>query len=230
MAFSSVRDPASSCFGASDSGPVATVPLIVVDIAGAQANALAQLVPLLGCGEEAAALAFDDLADREHDPAVDEALRGIADEERIHEQLLLSLMAGLPPVDVTASRRAARRFHIDLGRGSDEAHLARIAAVDAGVCTILSRLLRPGAPLASDHRVALLLARIRHDESRHVMLSRRIAIARGDRRAIEAAAAAARIALADVLTLAADAFETLEVDPGRLLADLRRLPNGLLRA
>jgi demethoxyubiquinone hydroxylase (CLK1/Coq7/Cat5 family) len=193
------------------------------------AHGLAQLVPLLGCGEEAAALAFDGLAANDGDPATAVALKVIADEERVHDSLLHCLADSLPAVKTVAVRRAARRFHIDLGRGSTLAHLARIAAIDAGVCTILSRLLRPRSPVAGDRAVANILARIRLDETRHVRLSRSLVLARADGRQFEDIAQAAREALASVLMLAADAFEVLEVDPAQLRADIGSLPRGLLR-
>lgn len=194
------------------------------------ARALARLVPLLGCGEEAAALAFDGLASRDGDPATAAALRTIAEEERVHDGMLHVLAASLPVVPTAALRRAARRFHIDLGRGSTLAHLARIAAIDAGVCTILSRLLRPTSPVTGDRAVANMLARIRSDETRHVRLSRSLVLARADGHLFEDVAQSAREALASVLMLADDAFEALAVDPSKLRADICRLPHGLLRA
>lgn len=216
------------CFGARRVRPHAAS--IDVRLGNDAAEALALLVPLLGCGEEAAALAFDGLAAHDSDPATAAALGAIAEEERVHDSLLHGLAAGLPAVQTAALRREARRFHIHLGRGSRLAHLARIAAIDAGVCTILSRLLRPGTPVAGDPDVAGMLVRIRHDETRHVRLSRSLVLERADGRAFEDVAAAAREALANVVMLAADAFDALAVDPARLQADLTALPPGLLRA
>jgi hypothetical protein len=193
------------------------------------AYGLALLVPLLGCGEEAAALAFDGLAANDSDPATAEALMVIAEEERVHDGLLHCLAESLPIVETAEVRRAARRFHIDLGRGSTLVHLARIAAIDAGVCTILSRLLRPNSQVAGDRAVANMLARIRLDETRHVRLSRSLILARANGRQFEDVAQSAREALADVLMLAADAFEALEIDPAQLRTDITSLPRGLLR-
>ncbi len=204
-------------------------PRLGARLLGRRTFALARLVPLLGCGEEAAALAFDGLAASDGDPACAAALKEIAQEERVHDALLQCLAASLPVVDTAALRRAARRFHVDLGRGSSLAHLARIAAIDAGVCTILSRLLRAGSPVADDEAVAAMLKRIRLDEARHVRLSRSIVLARADGRRFEDAAQAAREALANVVMLAADALEDLEVDAARLRFDLAALPHGLLR-
>ncbi len=219
--------PTTFCFGA-HRDPVRMRP-IDVGLDDRPAFALALLVPVLGCGEEAAALAFDGLAANDGDPATATALRMIAEEERVHDGLLHCLAASLPVVATAAVRRAARRFHIDLGRGSTLAHLARIAAIDAGVCTILSRLLRPHSPIAGDRGVANMLARIRLDETRHVRLSRSLVLARADGRRFEDVAQSAREALANVLMLGADAFEALEVDPAQLRTDIRSLPRGLLR-
>lgn len=216
------------CFDSSRAPPRAAP--IDVRLGVDAATALATLVPLLGCGEEAAAIAFDGLAARDGDPATAAALRTIADEERVHDSLLHGLAEALPSVSTEALQQEARRFHIHLGRGSTLTHLARIAAIDAGVCLILSRLLRSGTPVSGDHAVSRMLARIRRDETRHVRLSRSLVLGRADGRPFEDVAAAAREALANVITLAADAFEGLAVDPARLQADLRALPQGLLRA
>ncbi len=219
--------PTTFCFSANRAAVVVRPIDVMLD--DRCAFALALLVPLLGCGEEAAALAFDGLAANDGDSAIAAALRVIADEERVHDGLLHCLGASLPFVPTAELRRSARRFHINLGRGSTLPHLARISAIDAGVCTILSRLLRPRSPIAGDRAVANMLARIRLDETRHVRLSRSLVLARADGRRFEDVAQSAREALANVLMLAAEAFEVLEVDPAQLWADIRSLPRGLLR-
>lgn len=220
---------ASRRFAASDPGPV---PVIAVNgITADAAGAMARLVPLLGCGEEAAALAFDGLAMREEDGAVALALATIGAEEQVHDRLLKGLAAALPPPPADReARRAARRFHVDLGRGGPAEHLARIAAIDAAVCTILSRLLHRGSPIAAAPDAVALLLRIQRDEARHVRVSRTLAGARLSFIALNDLAAGARGALADVLSIAGDAFERLGVDPDLLDRDLRRVPNGLFAA
>ena len=100
---------------------------------------------------------------------------------------------------------------------------------DAAVCTILSRLLAAGRPLACEPVVRDVLARIHRDEARHVRLSRALA-SRGSLAGLRDLGYAARSALADVLRLGAAAFDTLGVDPDRLDRDLRRLPDGLFAA
>ncbi|MGJ3649183.1 3-oxoacyl-ACP synthase [Sphingomonas sp. GlSt437] len=210
---------------------LAPVAIAVPRLGDAQAEALAVLVPLLGCGEEAAALAFDGLADAADDDLAAPALALIADEERVHEQLLSALAAALPPTDRQPQlMRAARRFHIDLGRGSGAEHLARIAGIDAAVCTILSRMLRPDAAIGADPVTRALFGRIHRDEARHVRVSRTLARSLGSARANADVAAGAREALAGVLGLAGAAFDTLGVDPDALLRDIGRLPDGLFAA
>lgn len=207
-----------------------TRPGLAVSLDAKVAEALADLVPLLCCGEEAAVVGFDRLGRAGGlDPALRSALRQIADDERRHDAILRGLRAALParPQDRTVQQRA-RYFHLNLPRGGTLLHLARIAGLDAAVCTILSRLLRPGAVVSRDDTVGAVLSHIRRDETRHVMVSRRLALAAADRQAVRNAAAEARDALAGLLALGADAFEALGVDPARLLADIERLPDGLL--
>ncbi len=219
---------ASRCFGGTPQRVPALAPFTLSD---GDASALGALLPLLGCGEEAAALAFDAFAGASSSAVDAAALAAIAAEERGHDGLIAALIAALPAdPHAAATRRKARRFHIELGRGAASERLARIAATDAAVCTILSRLLAPGRPLARDQVVHGALSRIHRDEARHVRLSRRLAGAHGGVPALRDIGAAARGALADVLRLGGAAFEQLGVDSGRLDRDLRRLPDGLFTA
>lgn len=224
-----MQGPRSFCFGAPPgAAEPPTVTPIDIRLPTLAAEALARLVPLLGCGEEAAALAFDGLAAREHDEAAALALATIGAEEQLHDALLKTLAAALPsPNDDHALRRAARRFHVQLGRGGSAAHLGRIAAIDAAVCTVLARLLRPGTPIARDVAASALFHRILRDEARHVRVSRTLAVARMAGAPLRDLAAGARGALANVLLLAGDAFDALGVDPDGVQRDVARVPNGL---
>lgn len=206
-------------------------PLDTVALDDPSATALATLIPLLGCGEEAAALAFDGLAKSAVDDVGRYALRAISADERVHDALLRALAAQLPDgPDATQLRRATRRFHINLGRGGPALHFARIAAVDAAVCTILSRLLRPELPLARDPVTLATFTRIRSDEVRHVAVSRGLAKGRASRRELDDVGAAARAALAAILELGGDAFESLGVAPEALFRDVAKLPDGMFSA
>lgn len=194
------------------------------------AEALATLLPLLGCGEEAAAMAFDGLAERHTASRIaHRALHAIAAEEREHDLIIRQLETALPaPPHAATMLATARRFHVRLASGGATAHLARIAALDSAVCTVLSGLLRDDRPVASDPIAHAALRRIHRDEARHVQVSRNLAMAAGVTRPITDAAAEAREALANILALAADAFEALAVDPAALDRSVRHLPNGLL--
>jgi hypothetical protein len=203
-----------------------------VSLPDAKAYALAHLVPLLGCGEEAAALGFDRLGECDKlGNVARQSLQDIAREERAHDALMRGLQVALPRITVDAPKmRAIRRYHHAMARGSALTHLARIAGLDAAVCLIMSRLVKPGTPIAADAGIRPMIARIRSDESRHVMISRRLVVAANNRRTMRDFAAEARAGLANLIMGGADAFEALSVDPDQLDRDVRRLPDGLLPA
>jgi hypothetical protein len=220
------------CFGISGYLPAAPVrieaPVRLTDDA---AEALAVLVMLLGCGEEAAAMAFDGLSGSPEFHIESGALATIAGEERVHDALLRGLRSALPAAANTERLLAqARRFHIRLQAGGPIAHLARIAALDAAVCLILSRLTRDRGAIARDPAICDLLRRIRDDEVRHVAVARQLVLQHGGTTALRDTAAAARHALADTLSLASAAFDRLLVDPAALDRRIRQLPDGLLKA
>ena len=203
---------------------------IDLTLASRHHEGLAALLPILGCGEEAATLAFGGLASSvENDPAGCAALASIAKDEEGHDRIILRLRSALPPPpDQREILRKARRFHIDLGRGTTAFRLARIAALDSAVCTVLGRLLHRDAALSRAPGVHAALSAIWRDEAHHVAVSRRLALARTDGVALRPMASQAREALADILSLASAAFDNLDVDPVRLMRDVRRLPAGLL--
>jgi hypothetical protein len=193
-------------------------------------QALANLLPLLGCGEEAATVAFYRLANQDaFAQSTQTALRFIGDEEHVHDALLSDLASALPTAENDIEiRRTARRFHMSLAKGGPVLHLARIAAIDGAVCMMLSRLIAPHARLSDDAAVANLFRRIRNDEARHVAVARGIALSTPDRASLREAGANARSALAMLIAPGADAFDQLGVDPDRLMRDVAQLPNGLL--
>ena len=67
-----------------------------VRLSAASAGALAELLQVLGCGGESAALAFDHLGNSWHDSSLRSALAGIAADEREHQVLLAGLRESLP--------------------------------------------------------------------------------------------------------------------------------------
>ena len=196
----------------------------------AESAGLADLLALLGCGEEAAAIAFHRLAERgKFAPGTQAALRLISDEEQVHDAWLTGLASKLPPPTLLSeTQAAARRFHARLGRGTPAEHLARIAAIDAAVCMILSRLIAPRTALRADRAVTQLISRIRHDESRHVAVARNVVIESGMATQLRDTAAHARWSLGQLIAPFGSAFETLGVDPDRLAGNIAHMPNGLL--
>ena len=199
------------------------------DLAGESALALAELLPLLGCGEEAAIASFGRLAqDSSLEAGARAALHAIASDERRHDALLSGLRDALPtPTSNPALRKSSRQFHLAISQGGPQVHLARVAGIDAAVCAVLSRVLGSASTVAHDPGVARVLGHIRRDEARHVATSRGIAIAAVGRSRARDAAAEARAGLADLIEMGADAFARIGVDPDRLLAQVRALPNGL---
>lgn len=202
----------------------------LVILSANEAEAFAKLLPLLGCGEEAAALAFDGLAIcYRDDDVIATSLKLIAHEERVHDAMLGRVAQSLPPAPIQMQLiDRAQRLHIGFTRGGTAHHLARIAALDSAVCTILGRLLHEAGPVAADPLLSRTLGRIRRDEAGHVKLSRKLALELGVSSAMREVAAEARNGLADVLRLADGALEALGVDAHVLDRDLRQLPNGLL--
>ena len=194
------------------------------------AQALADVLPLLACGEKAAATAFSRLADdHAFSSVVCASLERIAAEEDVHFALLTGLAATLPPARVDpAQRRTSQHFHARLTQGGAVVHLARIAAIDAAVCTILSRILSRTTPIGNAPMTASLFAQIRRDESRHVAIARAAIEAAPDRLGLRDEATRAREGLAALLEPVGAAFAALKVDPDALLRDVRRLPNRLL--
>ena len=104
-----------------------------VNLGEHEAKSFAKLLPLLGCGEEAAALAFDGLAIcYRDDDVIATSLKLIAYEERVHEAILGRLSRSLPPAPMqTQLIDKAQRLHVGLTRGGTNFHLARIAALDS---------------------------------------------------------------------------------------------------
>jgi hypothetical protein len=222
--------PVSVCFRRVSS--IATIRPFEIDpaLSARHQIGLAALLPILGCGEEAAILAFDALADSvDDDPAGRAALASIARDEDRHDDLITRLRTALPePPDQRETLRLARRFHLNLGRGTTAVRLARIAALDSAVCTVLGRLLHRNSALTCAPAVHGALSAIWRDEARHVAVSRRLALARAEGTILRPLATQAREALAEILLLAGAALENLEVDPMLLARDVRRLPAGLL--
>lgn len=190
------------------------------------ATALARLIQLLGCSEEAAYLGFTRL----HDcmPQARRYLQRVAADELEHEALLAGLGAVLPRVEPNeAALTALRCLHTWIGTLEMRHRCMAIAALDSATCLLLSRLLRSDCDLLRDSRVVAVLSRIRKDEARHVRITREIALRPGRNASLAPIAARVRFALADALRNAADDWETVGLDADTLLRCVSDLPAGL---
>lgn len=216
------------CF-ASRTARVPATPLLRLRLPARHQEALAELLPVLLCGEESAALAFARFSrDNGFSQGARAELERIGDDEQRHERQLQALRQALPPAAAdTEVRRAARRFFARVAGGDAGEHFARIAALDSGVCMLLGALRSRGAPLAADSTVSAILSRIHRDEARHVMAARRYTHLLLERRQAHAIALEMRARLAALLVLRGAAIETLGVNADLLSRRLRSVPRTL---
>ena len=216
------------CF-ASRTGRVLAPPLPQLRLPAHHQEALAELLPVLLCGEESAALAFARFSgNSEFSQRARAELASIADDEQRHERQLQALRHALPPATAdTEVRQAARRFFARAARRDPGEHFASIAALDSGVCALLGALRNRGAPLAADRTVTAILSRIHRDEVRHVMAARRYTQLLLDRRQAHAVGLEMRVRLAALLALRGAAIETLGVNADLVLRRMRSVPRTL---
>ena len=203
----------------------APLPAAAATMPPAALQGLADLLPMLLCGEESAEHVFTYTAARlppDIAPGTREALDQITLDEHRHGVLLSGLRELLPPpVDAGAVRRAAR-FLKSLATADLKLHLARIAGLDAGVCRVLTAIAAPGTPISAAISIEQVFKRIRQDESGHVRISRRCARQLGlsaegeltERRRVQNE-------FADLLAPQSAAFSALGVDSPKLLRRLR---------
>lgn len=142
------------------------------------AIALATLLRFLLCGEESATHAFGDSLPHSFVDAERASLEVIAREEAVHAWLIGQWTIRLPETPVAFDVVATRRFFRRLQTRDRALHFARVAALDALVCRLLSRLIR-GAVLTPYAGLRAGLSRIRSDEIEHVRVSRAHAIRLG---------------------------------------------------
>jgi hypothetical protein len=148
----------------------------------AAARALAELLPVLICGEASAETVFIDAAEAfsaRGDADLAAALASISGDEQRHAEWLAYLRAGLPAPGTTGAARAVTHFLRAVQTDDLALHLARVAALDAAVCLVLARACARTAPLAAHSVPVGIFNRIRKDEGRHGRISRRCAHALG---------------------------------------------------
>jgi hypothetical protein len=192
------------------------------------AEALAQLLPLLLCGEESAALAFTQFAElAQLEGNARAQLSRVRFEEEHHEVWLTRLRLGLPaPKPDRGLRRIVRHFFLTIREPEVGAHLGRIASLDSAVCVILGALRHPRCALAADADLRRLLTRIQFDEAGHSRTASYYARIFGasDLRWL---AIDTRERLARLIALRAVAFDQVGVCPDRLSRRLLRVPRRL---
>jgi hypothetical protein len=192
-------------------------------------EALAELLPLLLCGEESAVLTFGLHAQSASlAPAARLEFRGIQIDEARHAKWLQLLRVTLPPPRLDSRlRMQLRHFYVRMGDPDLGGHLARIAALDSAVCSILGALRERRGPISSDPVTSGLLGSIHRDEARHVTIARCHARRLREAPVLHDLAVATRRQLTRILVERGDAFELLGICPDRLFDRLLRVPRSL---
>lgn len=188
------------------------------ELSETQLSALGQLLPSLLCGEESAFHVFWREGERlsnvqlSHSKAL---ANQIAIEELEHERLLQDLRGCCPvPNDVASTLLRSRRFFLRMASRDPTVHFARVAALDAGLCVVLSMLVKP---LSRATALIEIFNRIRSDEARHVRFSRRHSYDLGAGTSLLAnSAACVRGELIDFLYPLGESFEELGIDADHL--------------
>lgn len=183
-----------------------------------QVTALGRLLPSLLCGEESAFQIFCGEGGRLSSLQLNDSQAlayRIASDELEHERLLRALLGCCPvPGDLTSILLHTRRFFRRMASRNIALHFARIAALDSGLCIILSTLVKP---VSRAGVLAEILHRIRRDEARHVRFSRQHSCRLGaERSSLESAAIRVRTELVALLYPLANSFEELGVDADSL--------------
>jgi hypothetical protein len=192
-------------------------------------EALAELLPVLLCGEESAVLTFGGYVGSAQLQAAarKEFCRIQSDEER-HTTWLQRLKLALPAARSDPGLlRQVRRFLAAVREPQLGPHLARIAALDSAACVVLGALRRRGGAIRTDRTLSNLFAQIHRDEVRHVAIAHHYARLLCDPADLRSLAADTRAGLTRLLARRADALEQLEVCPDALLQRLMNLPRKL---
>jgi hypothetical protein len=186
-------------------------------------------LPSLLCGEESSFHVFWREGHRGSNVQIghsEASANQIAIEELEHERLLQDLRGCCPvPNDVARTLVRTRRFFLRMASRDPAVHFARVAALDSGVCVILSSLVKP---LSRATALVEIFNRIRSDEARHVRFSRRHSYELGaDTSLLANTAARIRGELVALLYPLGNSFEDLGLDADHLFRRLN-MQNGSL--
>ncbi|MBT9584423.1 hypothetical protein IV102_13860 [bacterium] len=190
------------------------------------AESLAELLLVIGCGEESAVFAFQRLAGRgELQHHAQGQLLRIAREEEHHEQLLRGLRASLPtPRPDPLLKGRLRRFFLTLESREIGVHFARLAALDSAVCSILGELRSPKGKIHLESGIARIFQNIHEDEANHVRTALSLGHELAGRQRFLEEWVWTRQRLGALLDMKAEAFEGVGIDPRRLHQRLRKVP------
>ncbi len=199
--------------------------VVLAGVEDRHAESIGLLLPAMVCGEESAAIVFDNERCRLSQTLFDESHRvlgRISREEEVHERLLKSIGEHVPsPVIERELRREARRYFMRMKSDDIALHFSRIAWLDSAVCVIFAELTRRGSPLRRAARVQAIFRKILVEEASHTAFSRRyVARMGGDVRGDDESFHLVREGLVELLRPCAPAFDALEVDPDGLFARL----------
>ncbi|MDO6611046.1 hypothetical protein Q4601_15330 [Shewanella sp. 1_MG-2023] len=162
----------------------------VIPFNDAQTESMANLLPLLLCGEQSAQLVFNQEIARLSANSINQvtganshqlvlSLMEVESDECRHDIALQSVAEQLPEIDsVRKVQRLAKRFYSSLSRVDDYSqHFVRIAILDTCVTQIMQAFEQ--SHLGINHPFSQLCGLIKKDEAKHVYISRHHAIELG---------------------------------------------------
>ena len=192
-------------------------------------EALAELLPVLLCGEESAVLAFGSYARSSAlDAAARKELSSIQSDEEHHTTWLRRLKLALPaPRSDPDLLKEVRRFFGAVREPQLGRHLARIAALDSAACVVLGALRRRRGAIGRDRALSNLFAQIHRDEVFHVTIAHSYAKLLCGAADLRSLALETRESLTRLLARRAEALEHLGVCPDAVLQRLARIPRSL---
>ena len=181
-------------------------------------ESLGQLMPLLMCGEQSAALVFNREADRTHSQRSSQLFREIEAEEVVHDDALQTIYSNLPVSKQEAEiKRRAKRFYVAMGSVNAPAEelFARIQHLDSCVCAIMDGVEK--GKIGKQHPFAHVFRRVKQDEARHVGVSRQHLQWMGsDRQRISELGIEIRSQLIELIRPDTDHWEAIGVDWDKL--------------
>jgi hypothetical protein len=194
-----------------------------------QCEALAELLPVLLCGEESAVLAFGGyVGSAALQAAARKEFCAIQSDEERHTTWLQRLKLGLPaPRSDPGLLKQVRRFFAAVREPQLGRHLGRIAALDSAACLVLGALRRRRGAIWMDRTLSNLFGQIHRDEVRHVAIAHNYAKLLCDATDLRTLAVDTRESLTRLLARRGDALEQLGVCPDALLRRLVKLPRNL---